>query len=597
MIGSKRRTPTAVSARSLAYASSPLLASKTPPWRSRFLVVLVALGFTVLLGRAVYVQIIATDFYLAQGERRIVHTYDVPASRGRIIDRNGLILATSVASNTVYLNLKQYSATPEQRRELQRLLGLSVNEFNERIDTKLTEVVLKRQLGDGDWRQIRTLGIKGLRAEPGYTRSYPEGEAAAHVVGFTDLRERGQEGVELAFEKDLEGRDGQRGIVRDGVGRVIDDYVEAIDPEHGREIQLSIDTKVQFFAYQRVRDAVVEHRAKAGSAVVIDVATGELLALANYPSYHPAQRGNLSKEQFSEAARNRALTDVFEPGSVIKPFVAAWALESGRVQPSTVVNTASFSVGGRPIHDTHPRESMTVAEIIQRSSNIGAAKLAMQMQPRELWELYSNVGFGQRPQIEFPGAISGRLRPYKNWKPVDQSRLAFGYGLSASLLQMARAYTVFARDGEIVPVTMLRQEQPVAGVRVLSPQVAREVRKMLQMATETGGTATRAQALGYSVGGKTGTAHAQEGADYAGNKHRAWFVGMAPMSNPRVVVAVMIDQPSIGGHFGGDVAAPVFSSVVQQTLRLLNVPPDLEFRRQIVAQALAQAPAEPARGR
>jgi len=349
MIGSKRRTPTAVSARSLAYASSPLLASKTPPWRSRFLVVLVALGFTVLLGRAVYVQIIATDFYLAQGERRIVHTYDVPASRGRIIDRNGLILATSVASNTVYLNLKQYSATPEQRRELQRLLGLSVNEFNERIDTKLTEVVLKRQLGDGDWRQIRTLGIKGLRAEPGYTRSYPEGEAAAHVVGFTDLRERGQEGVELAFEKDLEGRDGQRGIVRDGVGRVIDDYVEAIDPEHGREIQLSIDTKVQFFAYQRVRDAVVEHRAKAGSAVVIDVATGELLALANYPSYHPAQRGNLSKEQFSEAARNRALTDVFEPGSVIKPFVAAWALESGRVQPSTVVNTASFSVGGRPI--------------------------------------------------------------------------------------------------------------------------------------------------------------------------------------------------------------------------------------------------------
>jgi len=597
MIGSKRRTPTAVSARSLAYASSPLLASKTPPWRSRFLVVLVALGFTVLLGRAVYVQIIATDFYLAQGERRIVHTYDVPASRGRIIDRNGLILATSVASNTVYLNLKQYSATPEQRRELQRLLGLSVNEFNERIDTKLTEVVLKRQLGDGDWRQIRTLGIKGLRAEPGYTRSYPEGEAAAHVVGFTDLRERGQEGVELAFEKDLEGRDGQRGIVRDGVGRVIDDYVEAIDPEHGREIQLSIDTKVQFFAYQRVRDAVVEHRAKAGSAVVIDVATGELLALANYPSYHPAQRGNLSKEQFSEAARNRALTDVFEPGSVIKPFVAAWALESGRVQPSTVVNTASFSVGGRPIHDTHPRGSMTVAEIIQRSSNIGAAKLAMQMQPRELWELYSNVGFGQRPQIEFPGAISGRLRPYKNWKPVDQSRLAFGYGLSASLLQMARAYTVFARDGEIVPVTMLRQEQPVAGVRVLSPQVAREVRKMLRMATETGGTATRAQALGYSVGGKTGTAHAQEGADYAGNKHRAWFVGMAPMSNPRVVVAVMIDQPSIGGHFGGDVAAPVFSSVVQQTLRLLNVPPDLEFRRQIVAQALAQAPAEPARGR
>jgi len=586
VISLKRRAPSPVSARSLAYASSPLLASKTPPWRSRFLVVLVALGFAGLLARAAYVQIVATGFYEAQGERRFVHTYDVPASRGRIVDRNGLILATSVASNTVYANLKQFSATPTQRREMARLLDMTARELDERLSSKgLTELVLKRQVPDGAWREVRTLGVKGLRADPGYTRSYPEGEASAHVVGFTDVSERGQEGVELAFEKDLEGRDGQRGIVRDGVGRVVDNYMEAIDPEHGREIQLSIDTKVQFFAYQRVRDAVVEHKAKAGSAVVIDVVTGEVLALANYPSYHPAQRTNLNKEQFSEAARNRALTDVFEPGSVMKPFVVAWALETGRVRPDTMVNTASFSVGGKAIHDTHPHESMTVAEIIQRSSNIGAAKLAMQMEPAELWSLYSTVGFGQRPQIEFPGAISGKLRPYKQWKPVDQSRLAFGYGLSASLLQMARAYTVFARDGEVVPITMLRQEQPVAGVRVVSPQVAREVRKMLQMATETGGTATRAQAMGYSVGGKTGTAHAQEGSEYAGNKHRAWFVGMAPMTSPRVVVAVMIDQPSQGGHFGGDVAAPVFSQVVQQTLRLLNVPPDLEVRRQIMAQA------------
>jgi len=595
MIVRRHRAPSAVSARSLAYASSPLLASKTPPWRSRFLVVLVALGFLGLLARAVYVQIIASDFYLEQGERRYVHTYDVPASRGRIIDRNGLILATSVATNTVYLNLKQYSATPQQRRELVRLLGMTRSEFAERLDSRLIEVVLKRQLADNTWRQIRTLGVKGLRAEPGYSRSYPEGEAAAQLVGFTDIRERGQEGLELAFEKDLEGRDGQRGIVRDGVGRVIDDYTDAIDPEHGREIQLSIDTKVQFFAYQRVRDAVLEHRAKAGSAVVIDVVTGEVLALANYPSYNPGQRGSLSREQLSEAARNRALTDVFEPGSVVKPFVAAWALESGRVRPDTVIGTASFSVGGKPIHDTHPHAAMTVAEIIQRSSNIGAAKLAMQMEPRELWELYRNVGFGERPQIEFPGAVSGRLRPYKRWKPVDQSRMAFGYGLSTSLLQLARAYTVFARDGEIVPVTMLRQDHPAAGVRVLSPQVARDVRKMLQMVTEAGGTATRAQAMGYSVGGKTGTAYAQDGGDYATSKHRAWFVGMAPMTQPRVVVAVMIDQPSVGGHYGGEVAAPVFSQVVQQTLRLLNVPPDLEVQRQIVAHALAQATVAQAR--
>jgi cell division protein FtsI (penicillin-binding protein 3) len=597
MMGLNRRNSSAVSARSLAYASSPLLASKTPPWRSRVLVVLVALGFALLLGRAVYVQIVASDFYLAQGERRFVHTFDVPASRGRIVDRNGLILATSVATSTVYANRQHFKATPTQKKELLRLLGMTGAEFDERLAQDLTDVLIKRQVPDAQWRQARALGIKGLRATPGYTRSYPEGEAAAHVVGFTDQKEQGREGVELAFQKDLEGRDGQRGIVRDGVGRVVDDYVDAIDPTPGREVQLSIDTKVQFFAYQRVRDAVAEHKAKAGSVVVIDTVTGEVLALANYPSFHPSMRTKVKQEEFGEAARNRALTDVFEPGSVMKPFVAAWALESGRVKPGTMLTTASFSVGGRPIHDTHSREQMTVTEIVQRSSNIGAAKLAMQMEPRELWEMYTNVGFGQRPQIEFPGARSGVLRPYRNWKPVDQSRLAFGYGLSASLLQMARAYTVFARDGELVPITMLRQEQPVLGVRVLSPEVAREMRKMLQLATETGGTATRAQAVGYSVGGKTGTAHAYDSGEYANSKHRAWFVGLAPMSNPRVVVAVMIDQPSQGGHFGGDVAAPVFSQVVQQTLRLLNVPPDIEVRRQIMAQTLAQAPVAPAGAR
>src|SRR5262245_29915838 len=374
MMGVNRRSKGVVSARSLAYASSPLLASKTPPWRSRVLVVRVALGFLLLLGRAVYVQIVATDFYLAQGERRFVHTYDVPASRGRIVDRNGLILATSVATTTVYANRQNFKATPAQKKDLLRLLGMTNTEFEERMAQDLTDVLIKRQVPDAQWRQARALGIKGLRATPGYTRSYPEGEAAAHVVGFTDQSEQGREGVELAFQKALEGRDGQRGIVRDGVGRVVDDYVDAVDPTPGREVQLSLDTKVQFFAYQRVRDAVAEHKAKAGSAVVIDVVTGEVLALANYPSFHPSMRAKLKQDDFGEAARNRALTDVFEPGSVMKPFVAAWALESGRVKPSTVLSTGSFSVGGRPIHDTHPREQMTVAEIVQRSSNIGAAK-------------------------------------------------------------------------------------------------------------------------------------------------------------------------------------------------------------------------------
>jgi cell division protein FtsI (penicillin-binding protein 3) len=582
----KRRN--SASARSLAYASSPLLASKTPPWRSRLLVGLVAMGFLVLLGRSVYIQLIGTDFYLKQGEKRYLHNLDVPASRGRIVDRNGLILATSVSAVSLWAIPKEFEATPAQRRQLMRLLGLTGRELDERLASGSASFAwIRRQIDDELWQQVKALGIKGLYDARAYKRKYPEGESAAHVVGFTNVEDRGQEGVELAFEKDLEGRDGQRGVVKDRFGRVVEDHGDGIDPADGRDIQLSIDTKVQFFAYQRIRDTVAEHKARAGSVVVLDVQTGEVLALANFPSFNPALRQTLGREQFSERARNRALTDVFEPGSVMKPFIAAWAMETRRVKPGTMVSTAAFSVGGQPIHDTHPRDSMTVAEVIQKSSNIGAARLAMQMDPRELWELYSSVGFGQKPQIDFPGAVTGRLRPYKSWKPVDQSRLAYGYGMSASLLQMARAYTVFARDGDVIPVSMLRQEQPVAGVRVLSAETARSTRQMLQLATGQGGTAPKAQTIGYSVGGKTGTAHKLDGKEYAKDKYRAWFVGLAPVSNPRIVVAVMVDEPNNGIYYGGDVAAPVFSQVVQQTLRLLGVSPDLEVRPQIVAKSLA----------
>jgi cell division protein FtsI (penicillin-binding protein 3) len=584
MIGWADKRRSAASARSLAYSSSPLLAEKTPPWRSRLIVGLVAAGFLVLLGRSAYIQVIGTDFYVKQGERRYVHNLDVPASRGRIVDRNGQILATSVNAISVWAIPKEFEATAAQRRQLARLLNITGRELDERLaGGSATFAWIRRQIDDDLWRQVKALGIKGLHDARAYKRKYPEGEAAAHVVGFTNVEDRGQEGMELAFEKDLEGRDGQRGVVRDRLGRVVEDYGDGVDPEDGRDIQLSIDTKVQFFAYQRIRDTVAEHKARAGSVVVLDVATGEVLALANYPSFNPAQRNTLGREQFSERARNRALTDVFEPGSVMKPFVAAWAMETKRASPATTISTASFSVGGYPVHDTHPREAMTLAEVVQKSSNIGAAKLAMQMAPRELWELYSSVGFGQKPQIDFPGAVSGKLRPYKAWKPVDQSRLAYGYGLSASLLQMARAYTAFARDGDVIPVSMLRQTQPVAGVRVFSPEVARQTRLMLQLAAGPGGTAQKAQTIGYSVGGKTGTAHKLEGKEYARDKYRSWFVGIAPIKNPRIVVAVMVDEPGNGAHYGGDVAAPVFSQVVQQSLRLLGVPPDLEVRPQIIA--------------
>ena len=585
------RRAAVTSVRNLNYATSPLLASKTPPWRSRFVVALVGLGFLVLVGRAVYIQIIGTDFYQQQGEKRYGHVIEMPANRGRILDRSGMVLATSVPVPSVWAIPKDFAADVSQRKALARLLEMKPLELEQRLEGGRNFAWLKRQVDAERWSAVQALGIKGVHQVGEYRRKYPEGESAAHIVGFTNIEERGQEGIELAFQEALQGRDGSRAVVKDRLGRVIEDRGEQIDPVDGRDIQLSIDSKVQFFAYQRVRDAVAEHNAKAGSVVVLDVLTGEVLALANYPSYDPGDRRKLSGEQL----RNRALTDTFEPGSTMKPLVAGWALETRRVKSDTVINTApgSLVVGPLVVKDAHPYQSLTVEQVIQKSSNVGAARLAMQMPARELWELFSTIGYGQKPQIDFPGAVTGRLKPYKTWKPVEQATMAYGYGLSASLLQMARAYTCLARPGgDVIPVTLLKRDAPVAGVKVYSPATAAEIRRMLQLAAGPGGTAPLAQTQGYSVGGKSGTAHKQEGKGYAANKYRSWFVGMAPIGNPRIVVAVMVDEPSKGVYYGGAVAAPVFSQVVQQTLRLMNVAPDLEVAPQIMASKAAQAERE-----
>ena len=578
----------ATSVRSVNYATSPLLASKTPPWRSRFVVALVGLAFALLLGRAVWIQMIRTDFYLKQGEKRYAHQLELPASRGRILDRNGLVLATSVPAPSIWVLPKDFQADAPQRRALVKLLGMSNAELDSRLEGNPNFAWLRRQVDDSLWDRVKALGIKGVYEVHEYRRRYPEGEAAAHVVGFTNVEDKGQEGIELRFQDRLQGRDGERSVVKDRLGRVVEDIGEQTDAVNGEDIQLSIDSKVQFFAYQRVRDAVLAHDAKAGSVVVIDTVTGEVLALANYPSYNPSDRQNLSGGQL----RNRALTDIFEPGSTMKPLVVSLALDTGRVTPDTPIDTGNghITITGSTINDARGYGVLTVAGVIQKSSNVGITKIALQMQPREMWERFSAVGLGQKPQIDFPGAITGRLRPYKTWRPIEQATMAYGYGLSASLFQLARAYTVFARDGEVIPVSMLKQDQPAAGVRVMKAETARAVREMLHSVTLPGGTATKAQAIGYSVGGKTGTARKQQGAGYT-DKYRAWFVGLAPISHPRIVVAVMVDEPTKGGvYHGGDVAAPVFSQVVQQTLRMMGVPPDLDVKPQVVAKALPQEP-------
>jgi cell division protein FtsI (penicillin-binding protein 3) len=388
----------------------------------------------------------------------------------------------------------------------------------------------------------------------------------------------------------LVGKTGMRHVIKDRLGRAVEDVGEVIPPVDGQDIQLSIDSKVQFFAYQKLREAVVTNRAQAGSIVVLDALSGEVLALANYPSYVPDKRQNLTGAQL----RNRALTDTFEPGSVMKPFTVGLALEKGRVKPSTVIDTypGSMTISGATIHDSHPHGALTVQQVIQVSSNVGTAKLAMQMPASDMWDTFSQAGFGQKPQVEFPGAVSGRLRPANKWRPIEQATISYGYGLSASLFQMARSYTVFSHDGQIIPVTLLKKPEPAVGVNVFSSGTAAEIRKMLQMAAGPGGTGPKAQTQGFSVGGKSGTAYKQIGKGYGtdGNrKYRSWFVGMSPIDSPRIIVAVMLDEPSAGKYFGGDVAAPVFSDTVQQTLRTLGVQPDMAVRPQIVAQTVEES--------
>jgi cell division protein FtsI (penicillin-binding protein 3) len=408
-----------------------------------------------------------------------------------------------------------------------------------------------------------------LRRE--YRRYYPGGEVTAHLLGFTDVDDNGQEGLELALQSQLGGKAGSQKVVQDRKGRIVEDLVSIRAPKPGRDLMLSIDSKIQYLAHREIKAAVTQHQAKTGSIVVLDAQTGEVLALANWPSYNP---NNRAKPE-AQGLRNYAITDLFEPGSTLKPFTVAAALESGKVTPRTLINTeqGTMTMGRWKISDTHPTDQLSVAQIIQKSSNIGTAKLALGMKPETLWHSLSTSGFGASTGSGFPGEASGKLRGYADWRPIEQATLSYGHGMSVNLLQLARAYTIFANDGELKSISLLKQEAPVKGEMIYSAKTAHAILDMLEMAVQAEGTAPKARVNGYRVAGKTGTAHKLEGGRYI-NRYVASFVGLAPVSNPRLVIAVMINDPANGQHYGGLVAAPIFSQVMSESLRLLNVPND-----------------------
>jgi cell division protein FtsI (penicillin-binding protein 3) len=564
----------------ISFSSTPNLVLRLPMWRSRLILFLIFIGFIALVVRAVWVQGFGNSFYEEKGNKATLRSIEMPASRGKILDRHGEVLATSLLAKAIiaFPDVVPEDLSKEKVSQLAKLLEVSESELRKKFASEKNQVFLKRQVDLEVAKQIKELGIPGIAQNNEYKRLYPEGEAMAHIVGFTNVEDRGQEGMELAKEKELAGQPGRRRVIQDRLGRYVEGLGIINPPKDGADLQLSIDSKVQFLAFNELKAIVEKHRAKAASAVVLDVQTGEVLALANWPTYNPNSRSNLSGEQL----RNRVLTDTFEPGSTIKPFAISLALEKGLVQPNTSMSIGkSMVVGKKAITDTHQYQVLTVSEIVQKSSNIGTVKMAMQLQPQEMWEMFQAIGLGQAPNLGFPGAVAGRLRPYKNWVPIEQATMSYGYGLSASLFQMARAYSIFARDGDLVPATIYKTNNIPKGTQVISAKTAIQMREMLELVTQTGGTATSAQTMGYRVGGKTGTAHKVEGKAYATNKYRGFFVGMAPMSAPRIVVAVMVDEPSTGGYYGGVVAAPAFANIVAGTLRTMNVLPDAAVKQMV----------------
>jgi len=560
-----------------------------PRLRAPLLFGLMALLFVGLAGRSVYLQSVDHEFLQTQGSARYSRDLEVPAHRGRIIDRSGEALALSTPVKTLWAFPDKFDATPAQLAELARILETTPQKLTARLDANEDFAFLARQIAPEASDRAMALRIKGLHDQNEYRRFYPGGEVTAHIIGFTGDRDAGQEGIELAQQPWLAGSAGSRRVIINRRFEAVEDVAAIRAPQAGRDLALAIDTRLQYLAFRELKAAVELHKAKAGGLVILDVKTGEILALANLPTYNPNRRDKVARDRM----RNRALTDVFEPGSTLKPFTIAAALDAGRIRPDTVIQTApgTMTIGSATIHDAHPQGALTVEQVIQKSSNVGAAKIALGLPSETMWEMFSEAGFGTAPKTGFPGEVAGRLRPAKSWKPIEQATMAYGHGISVNLVQLARAYTMFATDGEVKPATLFKTDGFVAGRPVLKPETALAVRRMLELATLPGGTAPKAQVIGYRVAGKTGTAHKLEGHGYT-NRYVSAFVGFAPASQPRLIVAVMIDEPSSGQYYGGDVAAPVFSTVMGAALRTLGVPTDAPINNVILPPEGSEIPEE-----
>lgn len=535
---------------------------------------LFAVAFGLVVVRGVYLQLIEQEKLISEGNKRYVRTLTQAANRGMITDRNGAVLALSAPSESLYAVPSDMEVMPtqEQLDALSELTGVSVETIADRLARSNSDFVfIKRQMSRETADQIRALNIKGLAFQSEPKRQYAMDRLFSHVIGFTDIDGKGQEGLELSREDDLRGRDGARVVLRDNRNN----YVEALesarnrDAQHGKDMVLSLDQRIQSLAHSELSAAMAHHQAKTGSIVVLDAKTGEILALVNLPDYDP----NNPAQSDAASRRNRAVTDVMEPGSSMKPFSVAKALDEGKVSVNTWINTNPYQVNGRRISDTRNYGSLDLRGILQKSSNVGTSKLSAMFSAQEMHSYYRQLGFGRHMYSGFPGESAGRLRDWETWQPIEQATMSYGYGLQVSLLQLARGYTIFTNDGRLLPISFLKQSIAPHGEAVIRPETARAIRRMMVSVTEPGGTGVSGAVPGYTVGGKTGTARKLVGGRYSDDKHMATFVGFAPADNPRVIVAVNIDEPTQNGYYGGTVAGPVFREVMGGSLNILGVPP------------------------